>query len=57
VKTGRIAARFLWFYFGESVVRVKLGTFSALERGSLSLSHCAACGANGEAGPKGLPRT
>ena len=35
---------------------VKLGTFFALERESLSLAHCAACGAYSEAGPTGEGR-
>ncbi len=34
----------------------QLQSFRALS-GSLFLSHCAACGTNGEAGPKSLPRT
>ena len=36
--------------------RVKLGIFFALVRELLSLAHCAASGANGEAGPKGERR-
>ena len=37
--------------------RGKPGTFFALVRELLSLAHCAASGANGEAGPKGRTRT
>ena len=37
-------------------VRVRPGTFFALVRELLSLAHCTASGANGEAGPKGERR-
>jgi hypothetical protein len=48
-----LEARRLSIAHGE---QVKPGSFFALVRELLSLAHCAASGANGEAGPKGERR-
>jgi hypothetical protein len=50
IAIGKFVALSMSTVFG---FRVTLGIFSRWVRELLSLAHCAACGANGEAGPKG----